>query len=303
MIRVKAPINIALIKYWGKQETSDIKPSTPSISLTLDAFETLTEITPSLDPLSFTLNGIPQTDLHPLKTFIKQFTNDTSFKIDSINTGPTAAGLASSASGYAALGLGLNTLYPQDENVFRQYVANGSGSAIRSLMGGAVKWETDGTLHPVPFRHENYFMAMILVQTTQKKVSSRKAMAESKKTEVFNGFISRNTKRSTLMEIAMNDDDFHEIGRLMEESTLDLHALPLFHQNPFSFLTPISLDIIHKIRDLRKKGLYGYFTADAGPNIKVLFKKEDLKAFETFFKTLNYPYVVSHIAKQGAHVL
>lgn len=303
MIKVKAPINIALIKYWGKQDSIDVKPSTPSISLTLNAFETTTEIEQTNDSFLFSLNGQVQTNVAPIKAFIKQFTDESHFKIKSVNSGPTAAGLASSASGYAALGLAFNTLYPHDEKTFRQYVANGSGSAIRSLMGGAVKWDIDGTITPVPFNHQDYLMAMILINTNQKKIASRTAMAESKQTNVFKGFVSRNTLRAKLMEDAMKNDDFHEIGRLMEESTLDLHALPIFHEPPFSFLTTQSIKVIHHIRELRKNGLFGYFTADAGPNIKVLFKRNDLDAFNAFFKTLNIPYVISEIDPLGARVL
>ena len=303
MIKVKAPINIALIKYWGKQESKDVKPSTPSISLTLKAFETTTEIEKTNESFLFSLNGEVESNISSVKTFIKQFTNDTHFKITSVNSGPTAAGLASSASGYSALGLALNTMYPHDEKTFRQYVANGSGSAIRSLMGGAVKWDTDGTITQIPFNHQNYFMAMILINTNKKKIASRTAMAESKKTNVFKGFVSRNTQRAKLMENAMRYDDFHEIGLLMEESTLDLHALPIFHEPPFSFLTTRSIKIIQQIRELRKNGLFGYFTADTGPNIKVLFKRNDLDAFKAFFNTLNTPYVISEIDPLGARVL
>lgn len=300
MIKVKSPINIALIKYWGKQDTLDIKPSTPSISLTLKAFYTVTTVEKKEALLSFTLDEVPQTNLEKIKAFISQFTTEDTFKITSHNTGPTAAGLASSASGFSALGFAMNHFYPQNEMKFRQFVANGSGSAIRSLLGGAVKWDTDGAITQIPFKHEEYLMAMILINTNKKEISSRVAMKASSQLDIFKGFVKRNKIRAHLMEKAMKDNDFHFMGTLMEESTLDMHALTLFHQTPFSFLTSESITIIHKIIALRKKGLYGYFTADAGPNIKVLFKKKDKASFDPFLKALNYPVVISEIDDQGA---
>jgi len=303
MIKVKAPINIALIKYWGKQDTQDVKPSTPSISLTLKAFSTTTSIEITDEPLFFSLDDSKVSNLTKIKTFIHQFTDQSSLKIISHNSGPTAAGLASSASGFSALGFALNTLYPKDEKTFVQYVANGSGSATRSLLGGAVKWDLDGTISSVPFKFEDYLMGLILINTQPKKITSRVAMKDSKETPLFKGFVKRNTKRAKMMEGALINNDFHLIGRLMEASTLDMHALPLFHKLPFSFLTNESLSVIQKIIHLRKQGLYGYFTADAGPNIKVLFKKSDLKNFESVFKTLNHPFVISEIDDQGARLL
>jgi len=303
MIQVKAPINIALIKYWGKQDTIDVKPSTPSISLTLKAFSTTTSIEVTDQPMSFILDDVAVSNLDKIKTFIKQFTDHDSFKIISHNSGPTAAGLASSASGFSALGFALNELYKQDEKTLVQYVANGSGSATRSLIGGAVKWDIDGTITSIPFKFEDYLMGMVLINTLPKKISSRVAMKASKETPLFKGFVKRNTLRAKKMEQAMRNNDFHLIGRLMEQSTLDMHALPLFHKEPFSFLTSESLNVIEKIIDLRKRGHYGYFTADAGPNIKVLFRKQDLKTFEPFFKNLNHPYIISEIDDQGARLV
>ncbi|MCK7487473.1 MAG: hypothetical protein MZU97_19665 [Bacillus subtilis] len=107
-VTARAPINIALIKYWGKADPKLVLPYNPSISLSLSVFETITCLSDHPgDDVVFTLNGrTDETMKQRLIPFLKQFTggeNPQGLLIESINTGPTAAGLASSASAFAAL--------------------------------------------------------------------------------------------------------------------------------------------------------------------------------------------------------
>ncbi len=107
-VKARAPINIALIKYWGKKDIKEVLPYQPSLSLSLDIFETETIIQKAdHDDFVFTINNIKDVNMkHKVETFIKLFDvniNLNGIEIHTKNTGPTAAGLASSASGFAAL--------------------------------------------------------------------------------------------------------------------------------------------------------------------------------------------------------
>jgi diphosphomevalonate decarboxylase len=302
---VNAPVNIALIKYWGKSQRHPVRPSTPSISLTLKGLDTTTTLTPA-DEFSFTLNGDTPSaaSLERLREFTRQYTPALNVHVDSVNAGPTAAGIASSASGYAALSLGLKTMFdPElDWDAFVEKTANGSGSAARSLLGGAVLWDEDGTIKPVDFNHAEYQMAILLLSRLPKPISSREKMAASVKLPEFARWQDRNRLRSTRMIKAMAQGDFSTIGTLMEASTLDMHALTALDASSPPYLTKASIHIWNAVRAARAKGLAMYVTADAGPNIKVLFKKADHDRVVPFLQTFTHPVLVHNIADEGAHV-
>lgn len=303
-MKIKAPINIALIKYWGKASTDPVLPTAPSISLSLDAFHTVTTFHRG-GPFSFTLNGarLSGEDAATIERFIERFTADKAFHISSLNSGPTAAGLASSASGYAALSWGLKKWFQDDLSwdALTRLTAYGSGSAVRSLLGGAVKWETDGTVTALPFNRARYRMAILLLDTQKKAISSRDKMAESMKLPVYSRFVQRNAVRALKMEQAMYADAFERIGTLMEESTLDMHALTALDTHSKPYLTSTSLALWHRIIALRQAGLKMYVTADAGPNLKILFETAALDDVETALKSFNVPYICSTVAAKGAH--
>lgn len=304
-MKTYAPVNIALIKYWGKASTDPVRPSTPSISLTLEAFGSETTFEKA-DRFSFELNGNPLTgtELEKMRTFYERFNPRVPLRIQSKNSGPTAAGVASSASGFAAYALGLKTWF-QPAMAFDEYVrltAYGSGSATRSLLGGAVMWHENGHVSSVPFNHARYQMAIVLIDSRQKAISSRVRMAESVHDKHFGDWVRRNRVRATQMVKAMADDDFHAMGRLMESSTLDMHALIGLGKTHHAYLTRQSLAVWNAITEARNVGLMMYVTADAGPNIKVLYETKDHAKVQLFLEGFHHPVTYSSITSQGAHV-
>ncbi|VDQ09315.1 unnamed protein product [Trichobilharzia regenti] len=146
-IQVSCPINIALLKYWGKSDNLNIYPLTPSISLTLNQSQVLVgtittvSISSELKKAHFKLNGKAKKFPSRLsgKTIVSPFVS-----LESNNNFPTAAGLASSASGTAAFAFALGKLYGLDGD-FTDFSRRGSGSSCRSLSGGCVYWSTDRT--------------------------------------------------------------------------------------------------------------------------------------------------------------
>ncbi len=304
-MKVYAPINIALIKYWGKASEDPVLPSTPSISLTLEDLGSETTLETS-DAFKFTLNGTPLQGeaLEKMRTFFRLFSSDEKVHISSVNTAPTAAGVASSASGFAAFSLLLKETYAP-ELAFDAWVkqtAYGSGSATRSLLGGAVMWHENGQVSNVPFHADHYQMAVVMIDTRPKKVSSRAQMKQSLTHPNFHDWQRRNRDRAEAMIQAMAADDFNAIGTLMESSTLDMHGLIALSGGGFSYLTDASMAVFNALRDARSQGLNMYGTADAGPNIKVLFETSHRDKVETFLATLGYPVVYSKIALEGARI-
>ena len=305
MVKTIAPVNIALIKYWGKTSTDPVRPSTPSISLTLKEFYTVTEVAFSKG-FTFTLNdenGSPSV-LEKTRGFVRLFqkSGELNLAISSTNHVPTAAGLASSASGFAALGLALHHFYQTPSEDLIQMTAKGSGSAVRSLPGGAVMWHTDGTITPVDFGLENYQMAVVMIDTREKKQSSREAMKHVQSTKEYTAFIARNHQRADAMVNAMGRDDFDVIGRLMEESTLDMHSLGAFSRPPFMFLKSETMTLWQDLVTARHKGLNAYATADAGPNLKILFPKTENEHVKTFLKNYPWPVVFTEFTREGARL-
>lgn len=303
MIKVKSPVNIALIKYWGKKSTDPVRPSTPSLSVTLDAFYTETTVQES-ETFSFTLNHevVKGESLLKVEQFVRLFQPSGPLKcaIESVNHVPTAAGIASSASGFSALSLALHHFYQKPLDQLVEYTAKGSGSAVRSLKGGAVIWHTDGTIESLDIPLERYQMAVVMIDTSVKKISSRAAMKSVQDSPHYKDWIKRNTNRVPFMKDALLNGDFSKIGTLMEESTLDMHSLGALANEPFVYLTNETVRLWEALIKARQNGLKAYATADAGPNLKILFETENAWAIQQFLADFDYPYVITRLSAQGA---
>ena len=290
MATAKAHTNIALVKYWGKKDQELIIPQTDSLSLTLNEFYTTTTV--SFDNhLTSDLVAIDQQTLskqaakkviHVLD-IVRQLSGIKAFaRVESINHVPTAAGLASSASAFAALAgaasaaAGLN-LSGRD---LSRLARRGSGSATRSIYGGLVEWQkgTDDTssfaqpiLENVDFPIE---MLAVLVDTKKKKVSSRSGMQSSVETSPYYD-AWRQVVANDMIAIkqAIKAKDIDQIGHIAEENALRMHALTFSADPGFTYFNGETLTIIKAVEDLRNQGVNCYYTMDAGPNVKVIYDR------------------------------
>lgn len=290
-VHVRAHTNIALIKYWGKQNEEYILPTTSSLSLTLDAFYTETSVAfdEQLDEDIFYLDGILQEDsskdnIMPILSAVRKRANiNAHARIDSVNHVPTAAGLASSASGMAALAgaaslaAGLR-LSPTD---LSRMARRGSGSATRSIYGGFVEWQkgnSDRTSFAMQIRDADFDVGMVflLLNQKQKDVSSREGMKLTVETSPFYPAWVEGSERDLIdMKQALYEEDFETIGELTERSAMKMHATTMGAIPPFTYLEPDTLDAMQFVRNLRKEGIPCYFTMDAGPNVKILCRYSD----------------------------
>lgn len=287
--KFQAHTNIALIKYWGKRHQSLILPVTSSLSMTLDAFYTQTQVDfdSNLTQDQFTLNGQLQNDLATAKIsrFIDLFRNlaqcDLKVKVSSKNFVPTAAGLASSASAYAALACTCNQALglELDSKSLSILARQGSGSACRSLFGGLVEWEKgSGSDSQSSFAHQldpgDWGLAMIaiVINSGPKPFSSRQGMQHTLESSPFYQLWPQTVAEDLqAMKKAIQDRNIDQMGQIAEHNALKMHATMLSANPGFTYFEAGSLKAINAVRDLREKqGLTAYFTMDAGPNVKVL---------------------------------
>ncbi|MCV6593509.1 MAG: diphosphomevalonate decarboxylase [Silicimonas sp.] len=284
----RAPSNIALSKYWGKRDRARNLPLNSSLSISLGTWGSETRVAPSEAGDQVRLNG------HPLAAgsafarkalaFADLFRgqNDIPLLIDSHNTIPTAAGLASSASGFAALTQALSGAFglALDKAEMSRIARLGSGSATRSLWHGFVRWERgtaeDGhDSHGVPLdlAWPAFRIAIIEVDTAPKPWSSRDGMNHTVDTSpLFAGWPAQAEADCTAIETAIAGRDMATLGPLVEANALMMHATMQAARPAVTYLTGESWAVLARLQAARAEGLAAYATMDAGPNVKLIFE-------------------------------
>ena len=283
-VTARAHTNIALIKYWGKRDAAQMLPATSSVSMTLADFYTDTTVTFLANQAgdTFTLDGQLQpvpAKVTAVLTEIRQLAGwSQSAQVRSVNHVPTAAGLASSASAYAALALagsraaGLS-LSPQG---LSRLARHGSGSAARSIFGGLAIWhrgsgDSDSVAEPLPMPNLALRMIVVVVSAAAKTISSTQAMANTAATSPFYpAWVAANEAAAQQMVAALAASDFPRIGHLTEQSSMQMHATMLAADPAFTYFQPATLRVWQLVQELRAAGVPAYATMDAGPNVKIL---------------------------------
>lgn len=295
-VTAKANTNIALIKYWGKRDEKLFLPTNSSIAITLDKFYTITtvEFKENIRNDIFYLNGKESDKKEQIKisNFLdkvrKLARTDLYAVVESENKVPTAAGFASSASGFAALAaasvkaLDLKLNKSELSALARQ----GSGSASRSIYGGYVEWQKGQKLDGkdsfarrlLPESDWDISILSVIVADNKKKVSSREGMKRTVETSPFySAWLDTVEKDLEMTREAIRYRDFEKLGEVVERNALKMHATMLGAAEPILYFKAGTMDVIHYIHDLRLYGTPAYFTIDAGPNVKVLCKPSDEK--------------------------
>ncbi|ELA94981.1 MULTISPECIES: diphosphomevalonate decarboxylase [Enterococcus] len=320
--KARAYTNIALIKYWGKKNEELILPMNNSLSLTLDAFYTETEVIFSDSYMvdEFYLDGTLQDEKATKKVsqFLDLFRKEAGLSLKasviSQNFVPTAAGLASSASGLAALAGACNTALKLglDDLSLSRFARRGSGSACRSIFGGFVEWEKghddlSSYAKPVPSDsfEDDLAMVFVLINDQKKEVSSRNGMRRTVETSNFyQGWLDSVEGDLYQLKQAIKTKDFQLLGETMERNGLKMHGTTLAAQPPFTYWSPDSLKAMDAVRQLRKQGIPCYFTMDAGPNVKVLVENSHLSEVqETFIKLFSKEQVITAHAGPGIAII
>ncbi|MBP3194536.1 MAG: diphosphomevalonate decarboxylase [Cardiobacteriaceae bacterium] len=288
-----APSNIALAKYWGKRDVELNLPCNSSISISLGGLGTSTTLQKSSRD-RVVLNGeeIPLDKPFAAKVinFLDYFRanlGNTAIEVITENNIPTAAGLASSASGFAALTLAANDFWNLDleSNTLSAIARIGSGSAARSFWQGFVKWKrgekNDGTdsyaelldiSENSPSRKLR--LALVKIDDKAKKNPSRDAMIHTARTSpYFSAWIETAELELTKIEAAITNGNLRKLLQLAEENALAMHAAMLAARPSLLYLQSETITAMRKVWDLRESAAEIFFTIDAGPNLKLLFEE------------------------------
>lgn len=285
-----APSNIALSKYWGKRDAALNLPCNGSLSISLGDLGTHTTVTLAERDL-VTLNGedLPRDHefVRKVIAFVDHFRREQQLPlhIDTRNTVPTAAGLASSASGFAALTLALNQLFRLDlpDPTLSAIARIGSGSAARSLWHGFVEWQRgtrddgrDSIARPIDSPWRTVRIGLLELNRAEKHTSSRDGMTHTAATSPLFAVWPEQAERDRItIRRAIANEDFHALGATAEANALAMHATMLAARPLLTYFQPETLATILNVQHLRADGLALYLTIDAGPNVKLLYRAQD----------------------------
>ena len=302
-VTAKAHVNIALIKYWGKAPKRNPLeanlPAVPSLSLTLDALWTETEI--RFDPQAAsdhgTLNGEAMSEAsllrcRPVLARVRQLADVQSpFVITSHNHVPTAAGLASSASGMAALAAAASRcagLHDAVGDSLSELARIGSGSASRSIFGGWATWEGASAAALAPPDHWDLSVVIAVVDSGPKSIGSRQAMTATALTSpYFDGWVTSAHATYEQGVRAVKEKNLAQLIDAMEVSTMRMHACAMGASPPILYWQPTSLAVIRKVEALRQSGPMCGWTMDAGPNVKIVCQTEDAEHVASTLRTVD----------------
>lgn len=295
--------NIALVKYWGKRDLALNLPAGGSISITLSQLETMTRVRfdETLTDDEFLLRGTPVAD--PKITAVLDLLRaeagvTTRARVHSSNNFPTGAGLASSASGFAALvvaadaalGLGLPTAR------LSEFARRGSGSAARSLIGGFAELHqgehADGSdavatqLRPAddwPLR-----VVIAITTTARKAVGSGEGMELSRATSPFYpAWAAMNDPSLTEARAAIAARDFGKLADISEHSSTSMHAVMLSTRPALIYWNGATVDLLRLVRELRERdGVPVFATVDAGPQVKAVCLPEAVDRVAAAFRQI-----------------
>ncbi|MBS0349805.1 MAG: diphosphomevalonate decarboxylase [Proteobacteria bacterium] len=297
-----APTNIALCKYWGKRNSEINLPVTSSLSISLGDQGATTTVSEIAGQEQIEFNG-QKIDVNSpfavrLTAFLDLFrpTPATRYQIKTEMNIPVAAGLASSACGFAALTLALDRLYgwnlpPEKLSILARL---GSGSAARSIWHGFVEWQagkaengmdSHGLLLPIAWPELR--VGLHLLDSRQKSISSREAMKRTVLTSVlYSAWPQQVQNDMEAIKQALHEQDFMHLGQVAEANALAMHATMHSAWPPVMYSLPETVAAMHKVWQLRSEGLAVFFTQDAGPNLKLLFLASNQQAVTSAFPNL-----------------
>ena len=286
--------NLALVKYFGKRNIDLNLPAASSLSLTLEPLRTETRVTfsPELKEDTVLINDQPASSAFVARVsrFLDVVRAGESKRLGASvvteNNFPTAAGLASSASGFAALALAATSALGRrpDQRALTVLARRGSGSAARSIPGGICVWHRgqrdDGTdSFAESIAPPDAIDLRVIVGVTDpgpKEIGSTQAMEQTRETSPYYGpWLESVDIDMREAERAVHNRDLVRLGEVAERNALAMHAAALAARPGILFWKGPTVEGIHVVRRLRKEGVLAYFTCDAGPQPKVLTSSKD----------------------------
>lgn len=299
----RANANIAFIKYWGNRDDSLRLPSNPSLSMNLDGLFTETTVVwdDALAADSLVLNGREDTGpalarvVRHLDAIRQRLGLTSRAQVTSANNFPTGAGIASSASSFAALTVASVAAAGAalSERELTTLARLGSGSASRSVPTGFVEWHAGE-------RHEDSFAESIaspdywdlvdviaVVSRQHKDVGSTAGHASAHTSELQATRVATAGERLAECKAALLARDFPTFAEIVERDSNLMHAVMMTSQPPLFYWQPASLDVMASVRRWRNDGLKVCYTLDAGPNVHCICVRSDADAVSAGLATLS----------------
>ena len=286
-IVARASPSFAFAKYWGKADAASNLPATPSIAMTVDALWTRVAVAvggTGSDLFTVDARPVPPTRIAPFLVVLREELPELrgGVRVDATGNFPQAAGLASSASLFAAIAFACATLAGRadDRERMSRIARVGSASAARAVYGGfsslaagaaAARLELDADHWP------ELRLLVVIVDTQTKPVPSRQAMRRVAETSPFyQAWVRDAAITYEQIRDALHARDIGRLGAHMRLSYLRMFATMLSAAPPINYLLPGTIAVLHSVQRLRDLGVDAWETMDAGPQVKVLTTEEHL---------------------------
>ena len=295
-VLVSAAANIALVKYWGKQAGHKNEPATGSLSIGLEDLRTQTTLElcqANSDLIDF--DG-PPAGKQRITTYLDwirwKFGLSHHFIVKTANNFPTGTGLASSASGFAALALALNELLELDlsNRELSRLAMRGSGSAARSVLGGFVEVIADGNAYAravMPAEHWPLSIIVAITDEAPKPIGSTDAMQQTAiSSPYYQAWLDTHHDDMDSARDAIIHRDFEKLAEVAEASCLKMHASIMTSRPSIMYWQPATLEITQCIKSLRQCGIACFFTMDAGSQVKVMCEPDQLETISEIVSSL-----------------
>lgn len=292
-----APANLAFVKYWGARDLQRAVPRHPSVSMTLSRCRS--RCTASARPeggdevltadedgaLDVAAEDFSAPVLRHVERLRRLAGGGPPLRVATRNNFPTGAGLASSASGFAALTMVCSRVFGLEPSAGERSVwarSSGSGSAARSTLGGYVQWPASGDDMEGPARqlappeHWDLRDVVALVDPGEKEVSSREGHRRAGTSPHYRRRLELVPDRIDEVRAAIRDRDLGRLGPVLETEAVELHLVAMSSRPPVFYWSPGTLRVMEAVRSLRSdRGAGAYCTIDAGPNVHVVCEPED----------------------------
>ncbi len=316
-----APANIAFIKYWGKKDEALRLPLNASISMNLSEAYTKTTVEFSKEFTSDQVEFFDAKSLDPQEILrvskhldrLREMKGvSLRAKVATKNTFPKSSGIASSASGFAALtvagsvALGLS-LSEKELSILARI---GSGSACRSVPDGFVEWKTGDTSEEsyayslYPSSYWDLCDVLVIVASSEKKISSTKGHEAVQASLFFHSRLMSLSERIERVKEGLKKRDLGILGPAIEKEAINMHAVMMTQTPALFYWTSATMDSIHAVIRWREEGLQVYFTIDAGPNIHLICEAKDAKVVAQKAETIHgVEQVIINKPARGAHLV
>ena len=302
-ITAKAHSNIALVKYWGKKDDGLRLPANSSVAIALDEAYTLTTVdfdeSYKEDEVQLLGQGFEDDEVEKVKKHLdrvrKLASIQTKAKVVSQNNFPKSAGMASSASEFAALSMAAaNAAGLQlSEREMSVLARNGSGSASRSIPGGVSVWHTaDDDLSsyaeqiPYPPEWDIKVLLVMAEDTSAKKVSTTEAMAMAATSPYYQGAVLEAEKNILSLREAMVSGDWKAFGKVIEDECYRLHSVCMTQTPNILYWRGVTIEVFQAMYRLRDQGVEAFFTVDAGPHVHIVCQGKDIEAVKQSLKSV-----------------